>query len=130
MVPHGRRGASEKRRNDNGTDEPKVNQGTKSISWTTQAARFIAAGVAAFAFGAQAVSTPPGTIISNQATGTGNIGAATLTPTSNAVQATVGTLAPVNYSAVLATNSANIALPRQTILVPHTLRNTGLLSDT
>lgn len=71
---------------------------------------------------------PAGTPIPNQATASGLVGAVPIAATSNAVTATVGAAAPVppaGFSAVLAADTYESALPGATVVIAHTLANTG-----
>jgi uncharacterized repeat protein (TIGR01451 family) len=83
----------------------------------------------AFASGAHAAAPAPGTVISNQATATANTPTVPLTPSSNVVTATVAGGPPTSYAAILAPSTQTIARPGATLTIPHTLTNSGALTD-
>jgi uncharacterized repeat protein (TIGR01451 family) len=91
-----------------------------------RAAACLLAAHCAFAAAAPA----PGTVIVNRATATGTNGGATLAVASNPVSMTVGAAPASAYSAVLAASQTVTTRPGATVLLPHTLTNTGTVSDT
>ncbi|HET9579171.1 MAG TPA: SdrD B-like domain-containing protein, partial [Usitatibacter sp.] len=71
----------------------------------------------------------PGTVIQNRSSANASIGTATLTRDSNLVSVTVGTAAPGTVSAVLAATNIVDSQPGATVLLSHTLTNTGSATD-
>ncbi len=73
----------------------------------------------------------PGTVIQNQASASGQVGAVPVSGTSNIVSLTVGApLPPPSSGATLTANGYAIATAGATVYLPHTLTNTGLSPDT
>ncbi len=91
-------------------------------------ARWAAACALATACGAHAAPAP-GTPINNQATATATAGAFPLTPASNIVSAIAAGGPPANYAAVLAVATQVVTSAGATVRIPHTLTNTGVLTD-
>ena len=90
----------------------------------------IAHGAAALALAFAAHAAPaPGTVISNQATATASTPSVPLAPSSNTVTATVASGPPSSYAAVLAASTQTISKPGATVVIAHTLTNTGALTD-
>lgn len=71
-----------------------------------------------------------GTVIVNQATATAQVGGGATLSRSATVSLTVSGAPNARYSAVLAQNTQVESEPGATVLVPHTLTNTGDLADT
>ncbi|MGZ5642122.1 MAG: SdrD B-like domain-containing protein [Usitatibacter sp.] len=88
-----------------------------------------ACALVAASYGAHA-GPPPGTIISNQASASGQAGPTPFTAISNTVNATVGGGAVGGFSAVLAATTLVDSQPGATVLIAHTLANTGAFADT
>ncbi|MEO5694032.1 MAG: SdrD B-like domain-containing protein, partial [Usitatibacter sp.] len=91
-------------------------------------ARWFAACALAAACSSHAAPAP-GTPINNQASATATAGATALTPISNIVSAIVSGGPPANYSAQLVASNQVQTRPGATVRIPHTLTNTGLLTD-
>jgi uncharacterized repeat protein (TIGR01451 family) len=91
------------------------------------ASRWLAAGAAAFAFGALA-APPPGTTISNQASATGMSGALPVGNVSNTVTL-VTSAPPASGSFQLTQSDTKVAAPGATVYFRHALTNTGAVAD-
>ena len=93
--------------------------------WARRAAAFAFAAVASLA-----VAAPPaGTVITNQASATGQAGTGPLAGTSNTVSFSVAACSNCTYGAVLTANNQLNSAPGATVVVPHTLTNTGSAAD-
>ena len=126
-----RRGASDKE-----DSEKTMKHGSPGkAAWKEWTARFARRAVAfAFALAASAAHAGPaaGTVIVNQATGTGTAAGSPVTAISNPVNAIVGTgvTPPGGFAATLVASQVIASLPGATVFARHTLTNTGTFADT
>src|SRR6185369_7015707 len=74
-------------------------------------------------------ATVPGTVIQNRANATGQVSAGTVARDSNVVSVTVGAASAKNVSAVLAASTTVESDAGASVLIAHTLTNTGAAGD-